>query len=122
MIFTRQLDGRLTSLVKEVDKFVKSRQPGEVQAFVTFLTDDASSLQPKLEEVAKKEGLRIPLTIAADGSNGPAAYKLDPATKITVIFYNHKTVQENLSLDSPSDADIQTVLKTAGKMLSAAAP
>jgi len=116
LIFARQLDGPLTSLVKRVNSVVKAHEAAGLQALVVFLGKDLAALQPKLEAMAKKEALSIPLTTAVD-ADGPSSYKLDPSVQTQVLVYQQKTVQASFSFGSPTEADVDAVVKATEKML-----
>jgi hypothetical protein len=50
---------------------------------------------PKLEELAKKEGIKnVPLTIF-DGEAGPGSYKIAKDADVTVLMWKNTKVQAN---------------------------
>ena len=118
LIFARELNEGLTSLVKKVDAFVKENQGQKnMAAFVVFLEEDKTKLEPKLKELAEQEQLSIPLTIAIDGVQGPKSYKLHPDVKTTVLVYKEKKVQANFALQKVEKEDVEKILAAAKNML-----
>ena len=57
MIFARDIDGNLTSLVKEIDKATAENKSKKMGSFVVFLSDD-KELEAKLKDLAQKEGFK----------------------------------------------------------------
>lgn len=117
LIFSKELNEGLTSLVKKIDVFVKENQEKEMAAFVVFLEEDRAKLEPKLKELAEKEQLLIPLTFAIDGAKGPKAYKLHQDVKTTVLVYKEKKVNANFALQKVEKEDVEKILAAAKKML-----
>ncbi len=61
----------LASLVKQVDSAVAKNEGKQMAAFLVLLTEDPDAAAPKLEDMAKKNGIKnVPLTIF-DGEAGP---------------------------------------------------
>ena len=116
LIFARQLDGRLSSLVKKVDELVKTHEAAHLQAFVTFVGKHAAALAPRIREAAAKEGISTPMTIGVDDRK-LAAYRLDPSVQTQVLVYRKRAVLASFSLGSPTDADVDAVVKATEKML-----
>ena len=117
-IFAQKLDDNVTSLVKQLDGVVAKNEEKDMRAFVVFLTDDADSLKPKLEELAEKEGISIPLTVAADGASGPRNYELNPDAKYTVMMWSkHKVVVNHAGKDDLNKAKVREIVKDTAKVL-----
>lgn len=104
-------------MVKKVDAFVKENQEKEMAAFVVFLEEDKTKLEPKLKELAAQEKLSIPLTLAVDGVQGPKVYKLHSEVKTTVLVYKEKKVHTNFALQKVEKEDIEKILTAAKNML-----
>src|SRR6478736_6763955 len=93
MIFAREIDGNLTSLVKEIEKATAANKSKKMGSFVVFLTDD-KDLEGKLKELADKEGLKNTI-LTIDNIAGPKGYKIEKDAAITVVFYNERQVKVN---------------------------
>lgn len=64
-------------------------------AFVVVLAEDADSVAPKLEELAKQQGIKnVPLTIF-DGESGPGNYKIAKDADVTVLMWKGLSVKSN---------------------------
>jgi len=109
----------LASLAKAIDKFVADNKEKGAASFVVLLDENNEGSQAKLTEVAKKNGLTIPLTIAGDGAKGPGAYKLNPDVPITVLVSRKNKVQANFALAASAGEDAQK--KEVADILAAAA-
>lgn len=96
MIFARNIDSSLTSLVKKVDAATKSNSSAKMGSFVVFLAsdDDAKKMETSLAEYAKKENLNS-VVLAIDNVAGPQGYNIDKDAEVTVVLYNKRTVKAN---------------------------
>jgi hypothetical protein len=93
MIFVREIDGNLTSLVKQIDKATADNKSKKMGSFVVFLSDD-KDLEMRLKELAEKEGLKNTV-LTIDNIAGPKDYKIEKDAAITVVFYNRREVKVN---------------------------
>jgi hypothetical protein len=93
VIFAREIDAPLTSLVKKVDEATAKNSDAKMGSFVVMLSDD-EGLEKKLKEFADKEKLgKIALTI--DNVSGPPAYNIAKDAAVTVLLYVDKKVKVN---------------------------
>jgi predicted TIM-barrel fold metal-dependent hydrolase len=95
-IFARNLsDKNLASLVKKIDETVGKNEDKKMAAFVVVLAEDADAAAPKLETLAKEQGIKnVPLTIF-DGEAGPADYKIAKDADVTVLLWTGQNVKAN---------------------------
>ncbi|MGE0758484.1 MAG: hypothetical protein AB7F89_14940 [Pirellulaceae bacterium] len=94
-IFAREITDNLASLVKRVDEQVGKNSDKQMKAFVVLLAEDADAAAPKLEELAKKQGIKnVPLTIF-DGAAGPPSYKIAKDAEVTVLLWRGQSVKAN---------------------------
>jgi hypothetical protein len=94
MIFAREINDDLTSLVKKVDKATKDSK-GKMGSFVVFCNDD-EKLEGKLKDLAKSE--KLTSTILSIDSNRAGPYSDAPfASKadVTVMLYVNRKVKAN---------------------------
>lgn len=96
MIFARNIDSSLTSLVKKIDAATKSNASAKMGSFVVFLAseDDAKKMETSLPEFAKKENLKS-IVLAIDNVAGPEGYNIAKDAEVTVVLYNKRTVKAN---------------------------
>jgi hypothetical protein len=93
VIFAREIDAPLTSLVKKIDEATVKNEKSRMGSFVVMLGDD-ESLEKKLKELADKEKLdKTALTI--DNPAGPRSYHIAKDAAVTVLLYVNKTVKVN---------------------------
>ena len=119
-IFAREITDDLASLVKQVDEVVAKNADKKMAAFLVVLAEDADAAAPKLEELAKKHGIKnVPLTIF-DGEAGPGGYKIAKDADLTVLMWLKRDVKVNHALkkgklDAETTkkivADTETILK-----------
>jgi len=90
-----------------------------MRAFVVLLTDDPDKAEPKLKQLAEKNGIKnVPLTVF-DGPLGPPDYKLSKNADVTVLMWVKSDVKVNHAfapgqLDS---ASIAAIVKDTSKIL-----
>ena len=97
-IFAREITDDLASLVKQVDEVVTKNADKKMAAFLVVLAEDADAAAPKLEELAKKHGIKnVPLTIF-DGEAGPGNYKIAKDADLTVLMWLARDVKVNHAL------------------------
>ena len=97
MIFTREIDDHLTSLVKKLDAEVakaNKEKKNSTAAFIVFLTDDEDAGAKKLKELAEKENIKN-VSLTVDSVTGPPAYKVAKDAAVTVVFYKAHSVKAN---------------------------
>lgn len=93
IVFARENNDSLTSLVKKVNAATKANAKKGLKSFVTFLSDD-EKLEAQLKKLAEKEQLTsCPLSI--DNPTGPPAYKIAKDADVTVLMYKAHTVRVN---------------------------
>ena len=94
-IFAREITDDLASLVKQVDEQVGKNEDKKMAAFLVLLAEDADAAAPKLEKLAKDQGIKnVPLTIF-DGAAGPEGYKIAKDADLTVLHWKKLTVAAN---------------------------
>ena len=92
------MNADLAKLVKEVDEIVGKNDDKKMAAFVVVLAEDADVVAPKLEAMAKENGIKnVPLTIY-DGEAGPQDYKIAEGSDVTVMMWNKSKVKSNVAL------------------------
>jgi hypothetical protein len=119
IVFARSMSDPLAKLVKELDKAVADHKAKELRAWVTFLSDDQTSLDPKLVEWGKKHAVRnVPLGVFED-VGGPPAYKLARDADVTVLLYVKQKVVANFAFraDEWTAAKADEVLKELPKVV-----
>ena len=124
MLFARTLDDRLASLARSANQMVADNADKRMAAFVVLLAENNAANQQKLRDLADKEKIAIPLTIALEGTKGPGAYKLDPKADVTALASRRKKVQANIVLTQPAPADeaackaqVDQIIAAAKKLL-----
>ena len=118
-IFTCEVNDELAKLVKEVDGVVGKNSDQKMAAFVVVLAEDADKVAPKLEALAKKEGIKnVPLTIF-DGEAGPEDYKIAKDASVTVMMWTKSEVKVNHALEKGglNDSTIKEIIADSSKIL-----
>jgi hypothetical protein len=86
IVFARKLSDPLGKLVRGLDKALADHKDAELRAWVTFLSDDQTALDPKVVEWSKKHALRnVPLAVFEDVV-GPPGYLLSRDADVTVLL------------------------------------
>jgi hypothetical protein len=118
MIFAREINDPLTSLVKKVDETNKEKGR-KMGSFVVMLSDD-EDMEKKLKHFAEKEKLeKTALTL--DNPSGPPDYGINKKADITVVLYVGKKVKVNRAYKKGEfkASEVDEILKDLPKILDA---
>jgi hypothetical protein len=118
IVFARSMTGPLAKLVQGLDKAVADNKAAELRAWVTFLSDDQTGLDPKVVEWGKKHAVRhVPLGVFED-VGGPPSYKLARDADVTVLLSVKQKVVANYAFRAGelTDAKADEVLKALPKI------
>jgi len=117
MIFAREINDGLTSLVKKIDEATDKHSDCRMGSFVVFCSDD-EGLEKKLKDLADKEKFKhIVLTI--DNPAGPDKYEIAKDAAVTVVLYTQQKVKANYAFKKGElkDADINKIVSDVSKIL-----
>jgi hypothetical protein len=116
MIFAREIDGNLTSLVKQIDKATAANKSKRMGSFVVFLSDD-KDLEGKLKELVEKEGIKTTV-LTIDNIAGPKGYKVEKDVAVSVIFYNERVIKLNHTYpkDGLKSEDVKKIVDDLPKL------
>ena len=97
VVFARSLSEPLGKLCQQLDQAIAKHAKAELRAWVTFLSDDQLSLDPKVVQWGKKYALRsVPLGVFED-IGGPPSYRLAPDADVTVLLFVKQKVVANFA-------------------------
>jgi hypothetical protein len=119
MIFARQVTPQLRTLLKKIDAATAQHSGCSMGSFVVFLSDD-ESLEPKLKDIAKEDGLKK-IVLSIDNSGGPKGYNVARDADVTVVLYTDHVVKANHAYKPGAlkDKDIAQVVSDVTKILPA---
>lgn len=123
VIFVREVDDHLTSLVKNIDRQLEAAspaRPGHNKLGVFFVfCNDSPGLKQQLMELAAKEGLKQ-VVLATHDSAGPQRYRVAREADITAVIYRDGAVAANIALRPGmlKEADrAHAIFKAVGRVL-----
>ena len=119
IIFARQLSDPLGKLVGLLDRALADHKPAELRAWVTFLTDDQVSLDPKVVQWSKKHATgNVPLGVFED-QVGPPSYLLAREADVTVLLSVKQKVVANFAFRTGelNDVGIFEIMKALPRIL-----
>jgi hypothetical protein len=122
IVFARDLSEPLGKLVRGIDKAVADHKGAELRAWVTFLSDDQTAMDPKVVAWGKKQAIRgVPLGVFED-AGGPPSYLLSRDADVTVLLSVKQKVVRNFAFRTGelTDARIADVLKAVPEIVAAA--
>jgi hypothetical protein len=114
IVFARTLGDPLGELCRGLDKALVDHKSAELRAWVTFLSDDQTALDPKVVAWSKKQALRgVPLGVFEDVV-GPPSYLLGRDAEVTVLLSVKQKVVRNFAFRAGelNDERIAEILKT----------
>jgi hypothetical protein len=117
MIFAREIDDSLTSLVKKLDKATAANKSCRMGSFVVFLSNE-EGLEQKLKDLIKKEDLKNTI-LTIDNVSGPRGYGIAKEADVTVVLYTDRTVKVNHAYKKGEfkEKDVEQVIKELPKIL-----
>jgi hypothetical protein len=118
MIFAREINAPLTSLVKKLDKATASNSKAKMGSFVVFL-GAGDDLEKQVKELAEKEGIKNTILTTMDTPAGPEKYKVAKDAAVTVVLYNKRTIKANYAFEKGklTDADVEKIVKDISKII-----
>ena len=113
IVFARKLSDPLGKLARGVDRALTDHKDAELRAWVTFLSDDQTALDPKVVDWSKKHALRnVPLAVFEDVV-GPPSYLIARDADVTVLLSVKQKVVRNFAFREGelTDARVAEILK-----------
>jgi hypothetical protein len=115
LIFAREINGPLTSLVKKLDAEVDKNKSAKLHATVVMLSDD-ESLEKKLKELgdANKN-----VSFGIDNIAGPKGWDVAKEADVTVVMYTGNNVKANYAFKKGElkDSDVGKIVADIEKIL-----
>lgn len=97
VVFARTLSEPLGKLAAGLDKAVTDHKAANLRAWVTFLANDETALNPQVVRWGQKHAIRnVPLGVFEDVV-GPPAYRLASDADVTVILFVKRKVVANFA-------------------------
>ncbi len=97
IVFARTFARELGPLVRGIDRALAEHPAVDPRAWVTFLADDQSALDPRVVKWAQDQAIRgVPLAVFEDAA-GPPAYRLHADADVTVLLSVKQKVVRNYS-------------------------
>lgn len=120
MLFARDVNGPLSSLLKQFDAAVAKNKDADMRSFAIFLTDDSEAMEKKLTELAEKQKIseNVPLAIVEDIA-GPPSFKIDKDAEVTVLLYTKGKVVSNFAFKAGElkEKDVKAIVAQLPKIL-----
>jgi hypothetical protein len=113
IVFARTLSDPLGKLMRGLDKALLDHKSAELRAWVTFLSDDQTALDPKVVAWSKTHAVRsVPLGVFEDVV-GPPSYLIGREADVTVLLSVNQKVVRNFAFraDDLNDERIAAILK-----------
>lgn len=117
MIFAREINAPLASLVKKIDDATSKNSKEKMCSYVVVLGDD-DALEKKLQEFSDKENL-TKTALMIENPTGPPSYKIAKAAEVTVLLYVNKNVKVNRAFKKGEldEKAVQSILDDLPKIL-----
>lgn len=119
VVFARTLTDPLAKLIGQLDKALKDHQAAGLRAWVTFLGENQTTLDPQVVRWAGKHAIRgVPLGVFED-AGGPPSYRLSRDADVTVLLFVKQKVVANFAFRGGelTDERVADVMKGLAKIL-----
>jgi hypothetical protein len=116
MVFAREINDPLTSLVKKMNDVTKDK--GSKMASVVVFLSDEEGMEKAIKGLAQKEKVEKTTLMLANKA-GPEGYQISKDADVTVLLYRGKTVKANHAYAKGAfkAADVDTIVKDLSKIL-----
>ena len=117
MVFARRTGGRVTELVKRIDKAVFSNRQRRLKGLVTLMGDSTPAVKAAAGEVAAAAKVEhVPVVVAKEVKTGPLNYKLPADAEVTVVVAKNSQVVKTHTFTSEK-VDIAAVMSEVERIL-----
>jgi hypothetical protein len=119
VVFARSLSDQAGRLAQKLDKAIDQHKKADFRAWVTFLHDNQTKLDPQVVQWTSTHALRqLPVGVFED-TNGPPSYRLSRDADVTVLFFAKQKVVSNFAFRAGelTDEKIDEVMKALPKLL-----
>ena len=118
IVFARTLSDPLGKLVHKMDKLMAEHKAADLKAWVTFLAEDQTALDPHVVQWGQKHATgKVPMAVFED-LVGPPTYLLHREADVTVLLSVKQKVVANFAYRKGelNDAAIEQILKTVPRI------
>lgn len=117
MVFARRTGGRVTELVKRIDKAVFSNRKRRLKGLVTMMGENPSAVKAAAGQVAAEaEVEHVPVVVAKEVKTGPLNYKLPADADVTIVVAKDSQVVKTHTFTSEK-VDIAAVMDEVERIL-----
>ncbi len=116
LIFIHGVERSMAPLITVLDEYGQERKDLLKTEFV-FLSGDRLGSQQRLPLVGQSLRLQSPMSLSADGAEGPGNYGLNKECLMTVIVARENKVAANFALVQPGVTDASKILSAIAKMI-----
>jgi hypothetical protein len=117
MVFARQLNPALSSLIKRLDTTIIAAPEAGLGSFVVFLSDD-SSLPARLRQFAETERLQATI-LSMHLPIGPKHYQIPKNASTVVVLFKELTITATFSFSEKelSQSDVTEICDAFSRMI-----
>jgi len=100
ILFAKTPDDSLAKLAAAIDKALVTHKDAELRSWITFLSADQSSFDPKVVDWSRKAGLKGLASGVFEDVQGPPSYKLGKDADLTILLSVKQKVVRNFAFRS----------------------
>jgi hypothetical protein len=116
LVFVHGVERSMAPLMTVLDEYARERKDVLKTEFV-FLSGDHLGSQQRLPLVGQSLRLQSPMSLSADGAEGPGNYGLNKECLMTVIVARENKVFANFALVQPGMADAPRIISAVAKVV-----
>lgn len=119
IVFARSLSDSVGKLAHRIDKALTNHKAADLRAWVTFLAEDHTGMDPKVVAWSKKHAVgTVPLGVFED-VGGPPSYRLARDADVTVLLSVKQRVVVNFAFRAGelTEARIEEVMKALPRIV-----
>ncbi len=117
MVFARRSGGRLTELVRRLDRAVASNRDSSLKGLITFVGETPTEAKESAASCAKSAAVKtVPVVVANEANTGPVNYKLATDAAVTIVVAKDSQVIHTHTYDVDT-IDVATVMSEVQQII-----
>jgi hypothetical protein len=114
LVFVHGIERSIVPLLTVVDQYGHEKRD-TLATEIVFLTDDRAASEKRLPLIGQSLRMQCPMSISADGPEGPGNYGLNKSCLMTIVVSQAREVTANFALVQPGIADAPSVIGAIAK-------
>ena len=116
LLFVHELTRNTAPMIRALDRFGTEYGLLGFRAFTVMLADDRTTAEKQIERSSTSLGMRNPLVVSVDGSDGPGGYGLNRKCTLTLLLANAGRVTRVVGFTDTGPQDVAPLEAWIGEL------